>query len=185
MSKYSGLFLSFLLIFICLWINICRYPQVWKMVNGNETPASSEETDTEETLETSAPAYERSSSHIRFVTSDEGNWPKPVIISSNEPVPAMTADAEEPAAEDDGVYRNVSYTADQCAAESVANLAKSDESESADSGGEESGGAGEDGEEENEGVPEGVSVHSSYMAAEFHEESSPLDTEDPSYDIKQ
>lgn len=34
MSKYSGLFLSFLLMLICLWINICRYPNVWVMLNG-------------------------------------------------------------------------------------------------------------------------------------------------------
>lgn len=35
MSKYSGLFLSFLLMMICLWINICRYPHVWVMLNGD------------------------------------------------------------------------------------------------------------------------------------------------------
>ncbi|MDO4586502.1 MAG: hypothetical protein Q4C95_04305 [Planctomycetia bacterium] len=35
MSKCSGLFLSLLLVMICLWINICRYPAVWVMMNGN------------------------------------------------------------------------------------------------------------------------------------------------------
>lgn len=35
MSKCSGLFLSLLLVMICLWINICRYPAVWVMINGN------------------------------------------------------------------------------------------------------------------------------------------------------
>lgn len=34
MAKYSGLFLSFLLVLFCLWINIFRYPAVWTMVNG-------------------------------------------------------------------------------------------------------------------------------------------------------
>ena len=36
MKKSSGMFLSFLLILFCLWINILRYPKVWLMLSGAE-----------------------------------------------------------------------------------------------------------------------------------------------------
>ncbi|MBR5626121.1 MAG: hypothetical protein IKW74_00700 [Thermoguttaceae bacterium] len=34
MTKYSGFMLSLLLVLICLWVNICRYPSVWMMLKG-------------------------------------------------------------------------------------------------------------------------------------------------------
>ena len=179
MSKYSGLFLSFLLIFVCLWINICHYPQVWKMVNGTDYPASNMGADPDEnTLETNAAPAEDESFYARVDCGDD-KWPKPVIISASYPAVAgeTNADAADdpadrlPGDSDDDVFRQVSFTADQCSAEAVSEAVRAEEPAAAPS-------------DVISDVSEGgIRVHSSYMAAEFSEESSPLDHETPSYKI--
>lgn len=180
MSKYSGLFLSFLLIFICLWINICHYPQVWKMVNGTDYPSSGEGADSaadENILETNAAPAESEPLYARADRSDE-NWPKPVIITASFPPAASEEnDAVCDSADnadgdpDDEVFRRVSFTADQCSAEAVSEAARAEEPAAAPS-------------DVISDISEGgIRVHSSYLAAEFSEESSPLDHETPSYQI--
>ncbi len=172
MSKYSGLFLSFLLIFICLWINICHYPQVWKMVNGTDYPSSEGSADPaadENTLETNAAPGESETSYAR---ADE-SWPKPVIISASYPAAGggakETGDSDGDS--DDEVFRRVSFTADQCSAEAVSEAARTEEPAAAPS-------------DVISDISEGgIRVHSSYLAAEFSEDSSPLDHETPSYQI--
>ena len=178
MSRYSGLFLSFLLIFICLWININRCPQVWKMVNGSEFPASGEKAtpaDDADTLETDAAPAGTEQFYARIADGEE-NWPKPVVISANYPA-VETAQSDSPAEdgsseEEESVYRKVSLTADQCSAEAVSEAVRTEEPAAAPS-------------DVISDVSEGgIRVHSSYMAAEFSEESSPLDHTAPSYQIE-
>lgn len=178
MSKYSGLFLSFLLIFICLWININRCPQVWKMVNGSEFPASGKEAapaDDSNTLETDAKPAETEPFYAR-ITDEEEVWPKPVVISASYS-PAEAGESESSAEEslsdeEESVYRKVSLTADQCSAEAVSEAVRAEEPAAAPS-------------DVISDISEGgIRVHSSYMAAEFSEESSPLDHVSPSYRIE-
>ncbi len=178
MSRYSGLFLSFLLIFICLWININRCPQVWKMVNGSEFPAPGEKaapTDDSNTLETEASPAGTEPFYARIAEEGE-NWPKPVVISASySPAEAGESEssAEEGSSEEEGsVYQKVSLTADQCSAEAVSEAVRAEEPAAAPS-------------DVISDVSEGgIRVHSSYLAAEFSEESSPLDHAAPSYRIE-
>ena len=174
MSKYSGLFLSFLLIFVCLWINVNRFPQVWEMVNGegHSVPAPANSPD-DDTLETNNGSSDDDESFYANIAGHAERWPKPVVISANR-VPAE----EDSAGGKESDFQQVSYSADQCSAETVSG-SRSEESTDADISEEKS-----ETEETEEGQTVGdVRVHSSYMAAEFSEESSPLSSESPSYEV--
>ena len=174
MSKYSGLFLSFLLIFVCLWININRFPQVWEMVNGtgHSVPAPENSSD-EDTLETNNDSSVDSEPFYAHIAGNEERWPKPVLISSN-PLPAE----EDCDGEKESHFQQVSYSADQCSAETVSGNSP-EESADSDVSGEDSQIA-EPVEDQN---ADDVRVHSSYMAAEFSEDASPLSSESPSYEV--
>ena len=174
MSKYSGLFLSFLLIFVCLWININRFPQVWEMVNGtgHSAPVPGNSPD-EDTLETNHDSSSDSESFYAHIAGNEERWPKPVVISAN-PLPA----GEDWTSGKESDFQQVSYSANQCSAETVSD-GDSEEGAALDVSGEDS-----QTEEPEEGqTADDVKVHSSYMAAEFSEDSSPLSPESPSYEV--
>jgi type II secretory pathway pseudopilin PulG len=185
MSKYSGLFLSFLLIFLCLWVNICRFPQVWEMVNGTDRSSADEQTDAnnEDTLETRTPSPFGEEPFYARMTGEDENWPKPVMISANYPV-VKKANGEKQGSDDwsnesSAPFRQVSYSANQCSAET------NDESLADESSSSEEVSEGEQTEEiEKAETDEIVRVHSTYMAAKFSEESSPLNSESPSYEVR-
>lgn len=173
MSRYSGTVLSLITICICLWINICHYPVVREMVGGQTNPASEKgagSADDTDTLETNAVPADEEPFYARIAVS-EGNWPKPVVISANSPDEGLSEN--DPADEDPSVFRQVSFTADQCSAEAVSEAVRTEEPAAAPS------------DVISDIAEGGIRVHSSYLAAEFSEASSPLDFDTPSYEIEQ
>ena len=174
MPNKRGAFLSSLaLILLCLWFDMCRCPEVWKMMNGRDfplaSPASEKDasSDDENVLETDAESVRPDLLYVRS-SGEEESWPKPVVISANYP-PAETPN--EDADQDDSVFRQVSFTADQTTAEAVSEAAAEEPA------------AAPSNELLSDVSEGGVHVHSSYSAAEFSEDSSPLDYESPSYEI--
>ena len=177
MSKYSGLFLSFLLIFVCLWININRFPQVWEMVNGAGAvePGRDHPSSDDRVLETKSDSLHGDDPFYAHVSGEGESWPKPVVVSASYPL------AEETDSEEESVYRQVSYSADQCSAEAV-NEEDGNHSEDGSVEGSPAEESHDEGTDETE-ASRNVHVHSSYRAAEFSEDSSPLNSEFPSYEV--
>lgn len=67
-TKYSGFILAMLLVFICLWINVVRYPSVWLMIQGDYVPQTS-------IRQEEAPVDVRQDNDQLIVTSDSsGNF---------------------------------------------------------------------------------------------------------------
>ncbi len=145
MSKYSGIFLSFLLIFLCLWINFCRYPQVWVMVNGDGaseksdlSPEDAEKTAPENVLPVSAPH------EVTQKEEPEHSWvPKPVVVTTpirhdvrdRKMAVAQADDDDDSDSETSLSGRNVSSGGKKPNYFKTANLSSEEESEETDESG--------------------------------------------------
>lgn len=155
------------------------------MVNGTDRSSADEQTDAnnEDTLETRTPSPFGEEPFYARMTGEDENWPKPVMISANYPV-VKKANGEKQGSDDwsnesSAPFRQVSYSANQCSAET------NDESLADESSSSEEVSGGEQTEEiEKAETDEIVRVHSTYMAAKFSEESSPLNSESPSYEVR-